>query len=502
MRTRTLRIEHLLVMTLVLVTALAVSVPGTARAAAVTLSNGMVFEFRFPYLRDKCLDVAAADVNDGANVQLWSCNGTGAQRFKAMAFDDTWFQLVSTISGRCLDAAGGGTSDGTNVQMWACNGTDAQKWKIEQFADGYHDIPNKKSGRCLDVSAGSTADGANVQIWGCNNTNAQRIRAINAYADTAIEYFNDTYLHQGGPTATYYKTSIADTGPAYFWVQALDIMTLEDSWERSPNPRYQSIINDLLNTFNVLNGMDWTWNDYFDDYAWASLAFVRGGRINANSAHVQKAKDGFDYIWSQGWSPHLGGGIWWDKGHSGKNAISNSPTSYLGCLLFQSLGDGWYRDRAADIYHWVRNNLYNTSTGEVYERRLPDGTLDTRVFNFNVGAFISAANCLYTITGNTLYYDDAQRSAGWVINHMTSGGIMAPVGSAEFARGLGEFMRHRNLYGSYLGWMQRNSQAAWDVRRTDRNVSWGDWHRQTPSDQDLDSLTAREAASWLQWAPW
>ncbi len=467
-----------------------------------TLTNGMVYELRFPNLQNKCMDVSASNVNDGANVQLWSCNGAGAQRFKVMTVDGAWFQLVSTISGRCVEAAGGGTSDGTNVQMWACNGTEAQQWKVEQFADGNYHFPNRKSGRCLDVSTASSADGANIQLWGCNDSNAQRIRANNAYADTAIEYFNDTYLHLGGPTNTYYRTSIFDTGPAYFWIQALNIMMLEDSVIRSPNPRYQNIINDLLETFNVMNGMDWTWNQFFDDYAWASLAFVRGGRINNNSAHIQKARDGFDYIWQEGWSADLGGGVWWDKAHTAKEALSNGPTIYLGCLLYQSTGNAWYRDRAIDIYAWMRNNLYNTSTGQVYQKKLADGTLDTTVSNFNVGAFISAANCLYTVTGNAMYYSDAQRSADWVINNMTVDGIEVPIGSAEFARGLGEFMRDRNLYSTYLGWMQQNSQAAWNIRRTDRNISWGHWREQTPTNQDLDSLTAREAASHLQWAPW
>ncbi|MFE1288147.1 ricin-type beta-trefoil lectin domain protein [Streptomyces sp. NPDC058751] len=110
----------------------------------------------------KCLDVDNAGTADGTKVQLWTCNGTGAQRW-TVAADGT----VKALN-KCLDVDNSGTADGTKVQLWTCNGTGAQKWTVA--ADG----TVKALGKCLDVSGGGTADGTKVQLWTCNNTGAQK----------------------------------------------------------------------------------------------------------------------------------------------------------------------------------------------------------------------------------------------------------------------------------------------------------------------------------------
>ncbi|MGW2786306.1 ricin-type beta-trefoil lectin domain protein [Streptomyces populi] len=110
----------------------------------------------------KCLDVDNAGTADGTKVQLWTCNGTGAQRW-TVAADGTVKAL-----GKCLDVDNAGTADGTKVQLWTCNNTGAQKWTAA--ADG----TVKALGKCLDVSGGGTADGTKVQLWTCNNTGAQK----------------------------------------------------------------------------------------------------------------------------------------------------------------------------------------------------------------------------------------------------------------------------------------------------------------------------------------
>ncbi len=108
-------------------------------------------------LAGKCLDVAGSATADGTKIQLYSCNGTGAQN---------WTIAGSTFKalGKCLDVAGGGTANGTKVQLWTCNGTGAQNWAPQ--ADG--SIRNPQSGKCLDVSANSSADGQQIHIWDCH----------------------------------------------------------------------------------------------------------------------------------------------------------------------------------------------------------------------------------------------------------------------------------------------------------------------------------------------
>ena len=107
-------------------------------------------------LAGKCLDVNGANTADGTKVQLYTCNGSGAQR---------WTLAGSTFQalGKCLDVSGGGTANGTKVQLWTCNGTGAQSWAPQ--ADGT--VRNPQSGRCLDVSQNNPADGQQIHIWDC-----------------------------------------------------------------------------------------------------------------------------------------------------------------------------------------------------------------------------------------------------------------------------------------------------------------------------------------------
>ncbi|WP_307865341.1 ricin-type beta-trefoil lectin domain protein [Streptomyces montanisoli] len=71
--------------------------------------------------------------------------------------------------GKCLDVKAAGTANNTEVQLYECNGTGAQSW--QQQANGA--FLNPASGRCLDVPAASTDPGTQLQIYDCNGTAAQ-----------------------------------------------------------------------------------------------------------------------------------------------------------------------------------------------------------------------------------------------------------------------------------------------------------------------------------------
>nr|WP_217712198.1 arabinofuranosidase catalytic domain-containing protein [Kitasatospora sp. NA04385] len=114
----------------------------------------------------QCVDVAADDTGaNGSAVQLWNC--------QSYALDQHWTHPADTslrTLGRCLDATGNGTANGTVLQLWDCNGGGAQKWV--QQGDG--SLLNPQSGRCLDAPSGNTANGTRLQLWDCNGSAAQK----------------------------------------------------------------------------------------------------------------------------------------------------------------------------------------------------------------------------------------------------------------------------------------------------------------------------------------
>ncbi|MFB9465436.1 lectin [Streptomyces cinereospinus] len=111
----------------------------------------------------KCLDVSGSGTADGTQIQLWTCNGTGAQRWTVA--DGTLRAL-----GKCLDVSNGGSADGTRIQLWTCNGSTAQRWAPQ--ADGT--VRNPQSGKCLDASGGTWNDGTPVHLWTCHTGANQR----------------------------------------------------------------------------------------------------------------------------------------------------------------------------------------------------------------------------------------------------------------------------------------------------------------------------------------
>jgi lysophospholipase L1-like esterase len=114
----------------------------------------------------KCVDVSNSGTADGTAVQLWTCNGTGAQNW---TYAPGAGGAVRAL-GKCLDVSNGGTADTTRVQLWTCNGSGAQRWVAAANAS----LVNPQSGRCLDDPGSSTTDGARLQIYACNGSAAQQ----------------------------------------------------------------------------------------------------------------------------------------------------------------------------------------------------------------------------------------------------------------------------------------------------------------------------------------
>ena len=128
--------------------------PATDRTGVIRGQNGL------------CLDLDGCIPIDCNEVQVFTCNGTAAQRWTYVPGEGGTLHAL----GRCLDVSGGGTANGAKVQLWQCNGTGAQRW----IPGPDSSLINPQSGRCLDDPAASTADRTQLQIYDCNATVAQR----------------------------------------------------------------------------------------------------------------------------------------------------------------------------------------------------------------------------------------------------------------------------------------------------------------------------------------
>ncbi|MFF0311189.1 ThuA domain-containing protein [Streptosporangium sp. NPDC004379] len=113
----------------------------------------------------RCLDVSGASQSNGAQVQIWDCNGQNNQKWTPTSAGE-----LRVYGGKCLDVTGAGTADGTAVTIWDCNGQNNQKWRLN--ADG--SVTAVGANKCLNVSGSGTANGTRVNIWTCNGQNSQK----------------------------------------------------------------------------------------------------------------------------------------------------------------------------------------------------------------------------------------------------------------------------------------------------------------------------------------
>jgi beta-glucanase (GH16 family) len=105
-----------------------------------------------------CLDDHASSTANLNEVDVYTCNGTGAQSWDVES-DGT---IVSALGG-CLDVLHSGTASGTTVDFYQCNGTGAQQWQAG--ADG--SLVNPESGLCLTDPGASTTSPTQLVISAC-----------------------------------------------------------------------------------------------------------------------------------------------------------------------------------------------------------------------------------------------------------------------------------------------------------------------------------------------
>jgi hypothetical protein len=105
----------------------------------------------------KCLDDFGGSTANGNIVDIWTCNGTGAQTW-------TFSGGALSVLGKCLDDASQGGS-GAVLVIWMCNGHRAQTWT--HLSNGEYVL--KLNGLCLTDPNASTVNGTQVLLRTCRN---------------------------------------------------------------------------------------------------------------------------------------------------------------------------------------------------------------------------------------------------------------------------------------------------------------------------------------------
>jgi len=318
-------------------------------------------------------------------------------------------------------------------------------------------------------------------------------------AAAAIDSFDSAFYRRFKPGRTYFATDTAG-GYADFWKQAEMIEMVEDAYDGSHDPVYKQMIVDLETQYRWYYGKKWTNRIWNDDITWAVIAALRAYEITGGRQYLVLARTNFDAMYARAWTSEFGGGMWWTTKKTQKDVTTTAPATVAACMLFRDTHVKAYLTKAKTMYAWVRANLYDASTGAVYDHVSHKSSgkgkvVYTTQLTYNQGTFIGSANLLCQLTGDRSYYDDALRTLRHTQTDLTDHGILPSEASGSNENGggfKGIFMRYAvrfardNHLTEFEPWFDLNASAAW-IHRDARGLMDQDWAHPTPSGQLLYS---------------
>lgn len=327
-------------------------------------------------------------------------------------------------------------------------------------------------------------------------------------ADTAMSAFVSTmwdpavkYFYTNSDHAVHAAHAYGPNGGLYtdFWWEAQNWETVMDAYQRTNSPVYRTMIDDVYTGFTAFYPT--FTNDFNDDLAWWALASIRAYNITAETKYLTTAENLFNSIYAYQDATY-GGGIWWQRSvQNQKNIAANAPAAQAAAMIYTATGITSYLTDAQNLYSWAKTNLTD-SAGHVYDHVNSTGLVKWD-FTYNFGTYIGAADALYDATATTAYRTDAIAAADWVTAKMANGGTVNYEG-VDDAGGF-KMILLRNLnhlataegQSQYLPYLQRNTNQAWNNRRTTDNLIGPNWSAPTPTTY-LQSITAAAGASALQ----
>jgi rhamnogalacturonyl hydrolase YesR len=165
-----------------------------------------------------------------------------------------------------------------------------------------------------------------------------------------------------------------------------------------------------------------------DDSAWWGLAWVAAYDYTRDPRYLTEAATIANYVsgfWDTG---TCGGGVWWDRERTYKNAVTSGLYLRLSAALHvRTAGDTVWGQRARTAGDWyLTSGLVNASglvnDGLTADCRNNGGT----VWSYNQGLGIGGLTEVWRATGDTRYLDAARRLADAALASpsLTSGGVL------------------------------------------------------------------------------
>lgn len=316
-------------------------------------------------------------------------------------------------------------------------------------------------------------------------------RAVDA--QNAWNGYQNAYLHlEPDGYSRVFVTTQGGTTPEDFWRQAEEIEVAEDAYNENPTTANKNMVQSLCDGFIYLHGDSWGSDVFNDDMDVAIIAFARAYLITGTGRWKTDAQNNYSTVWNRA---QAGDGGLCEKTVVPANCYENSSVNWTFVIAANLLnqiapvGTG-YKSQGDGVYTWAKANLYDSTTGEIYDAK--GGVHGQYTYNYGYamiagsyqGSNVMVPNIATYVFNNLTNYDSVIGGVNIMpdySNHETilngndngfNGILMRGVG---FANGYGY------IPAAILTDAQANLNQAWSERNGNNTLVWDDWDAATPT---------------------
>lgn len=260
----------------------------------VTVDYGGTFTIKTA-LGSSVLDLKDASVYDGANVQLYTGNDTGAQKWVMQSAGGEYYYIRNLRSWKVLDMV-----DGNVQQSVPDSSSETQKWKIVKLEDGGFQVINANG---MYLSASSDTSESNVsgvpestgqgEVWYFTETDA----------GTALDFKTDGTQYLGIRSFNISKGNVTETSGYYNIETEIDLPS--GGYNLSGGSNYSiglkvMYVNSYLANAGYLSWDYYNYNRYDGNTVWAVQQFQSDHGLNPDGVVgilTWRAMGYSDYDW-------------------------------------------------------------------------------------------------------------------------------------------------------------------------------------------------------------
>lgn len=197
-----------------------------------------------------------------------------------------------------------------------------------------------------------------------------------------------------------------------WWNSANALNAVVDYTRRTGDDTY---LGDLQNSFAVNESGEFL-NNYYDDEGWWALTWVNAYDLTHDGGYLAMAKTIFADI-TGGWDSVCGGGVYWSKDRTYKNAIANELFLTLAARLHERTpgdrGAGSYLDWALREWSWFQHSGMINAAGLINDGLNLQTCQNNQgtTWTYNQGVILGGLSDLFRSTGDAGFLTQAEHIA-------------------------------------------------------------------------------------------